>query len=242
MLDDKPFDPVQTARSILHQVVAGSLGTLDESGAPFVSLVTVASLPDGRPVLSLSDLAVHTKNLKRDPRASLLLVAPGGEAGNPLAGARLTLTGTLAKSEDPHAAWRYQQLHGGAGGHSSFADFNHYVLDIAGSHLVAGFGRIVQLAPAELLKDLSGAEDLAAGEKMVVEHMNDDHLDAISLYAVTLLGQPVANWRMTGCDPLGIDLVAAGRRARLEFPARAVTVADAGGHLKRFAREARERG
>lgn len=237
MAQETPFDPIATARSIVRSARSAGLGTLDASGAPFVTLVTFATMPDGRPILSLSDLAIHTQNLKRDPRASLLFVAPGGESGNPLAGARLTLTGRLAATEDAHALWRYRQIQGD--GTSAFADFHHYLFEISGSHLVAGFGRIEQIAPAELIPDYSDCGDLLAGEKMVVEHMNDDHSEAIALYAQKLLGLPPSNWRMTGSDPDGIDLVSAAGRARLDFPERARTVAEAGGYLKTFAKQAR---
>jgi hypothetical protein len=239
MVDETSFDAIATARSVIRNARSASLGTLDETGAPFVSLVTFATMPDLRPVLSLSDLAVHAKNLKRDPRASLLFVAPGGEGGNPLAGSRLTLTGRLAPTDDETALWRYQQMHGD--GTTSFADFHTYRFEVSGSHLVAGFGRIVAIAPGELLPDHSDCGDLLAGEKMVVEHMNADHADAIGFYAVKLLGLEPANWRMTGSDPDGIDLAFSDRRARLDYPARARTVAEAGGYLKNFAKEARER-
>ena len=59
--------------------------------------------------------------------------------------------------------------------------------------------------------------------------------------AQKLLGLPHSNWRMTGCDPEGIDLASAAGRARLGFPERAATVAEAGGYLKSFAKEARQR-
>lgn len=233
------FDPVAAARTILRSARSASLGTLDAEGSPFVTLVNYATTPDGRPILSISDLAVHTQNLKRDPRASLLLVAPGGEGGNPLAGARLTLTGRASPTDDPHAAWRYRQLHGD--GSNRFADFHFYAFEPSAAHLVAGFGRIVSLQPAEWLPDLSDAAELVAGEEHIVDHMNDDHMEAISLYAVKLLGLAPSNWRMTGCDPEGIDLASAAGRARLDFPARATSVGEAGAFLKAFAKEARQR-
>ena len=94
-----------TAKHVLRLAATASLGTLDAERRSFrTSLVTVATTPAGEPILLLSDLAAHTRNLKRDPRASLLLVAPGGEGGDPLAGARLTLTGTLARDDDERAS------------------------------------------------------------------------------------------------------------------------------------------
>jgi putative heme iron utilization protein len=239
MPDNSSFDPVATGRAVIRSTIAGTLATLDEAGNPFATLVTMATMPDGRPVFSLSDLAVHTHNLKRDPRASLLLVAPGGETGNPLAGARITLVGTVERTDDPHAAWRYALRQGKAASASALPGFHHYVLNVTSSHLVAGFGNIAQVPAQDLLLDYSDSQELLDGEKMVVEHMNDDHAEAIGLYAIKLLNLPAGNWRMTGCDPEGIDIATSTRRAFLPFPARATTVGEAGGYLKSFAKQAR---
>ncbi|WP_336801262.1 HugZ family pyridoxamine 5'-phosphate oxidase [Kaistia sp. MMO-174] len=239
MSENFPFDPVETGRAVIRSTIAGSLATLDEAGNPFATLVTMATTVDLRPVLSLSDLAVHTQNLKRDPRASLLLVAPGGETGNPLAGARITLVGTIERVDDEHAAWRYGLRQGKAARASALPGFHHYVMNVTNSHLVAGFGNIAQIAGKDLLPDYSDSKDLLDGEKMVVEHMNDDHADAIALYAIKLLNQPGGAWRITGCDPEGIDIATSTLRARLPFPTRATTVGEAGGYLKSFAKQAR---
>lgn len=236
MSDSAAFDPILTGRHILRVAATASLGTLDETGAPFVSLVTLATLPDGRPVLHLSDLAVHSRNLKLDSRASLLVVAPGGEGGNPLAGGRITLTGRLHRTDAAGAVARYAARHGGT---QHFSDFHHYVLEPVGAHLVAGFGRILSLAPADLFPNLSDCAAAIEGETMIVEHMNEDHDEAIALYATQLLSLPEGAWKMTGCDPDGIDLQCDGVRARLDFPTRAHDVGEAGGHLKTFAKEAR---
>ena len=185
---------------MLRLAATASLGTLDGNGGPFVSFVTVATTAAGEPVLLLSDLALHTKNLKRDPRASLLLVAPGGEGGDPLAGARLTLTGTIARDDDPALRRRFLARHEEAAGYAGFADFGFYRLAVEAGHLVAGFGRIVALAPADILTDLAGRDDLLAAEAGAVAHMNEDHRDALRLYATVLLGLPDGDWTTTGAD------------------------------------------
>ncbi len=80
-------------RQIIEGALVGSLGTLGNDGFPFVTLVTVASASPTTLIMLLSGLAQHTKNLNQVSNCSLLLVEPGGERGDPLAGARLTISG-----------------------------------------------------------------------------------------------------------------------------------------------------
>jgi heme oxygenase (biliverdin-IX-beta and delta-forming) len=217
MDSDTPFSATRAARRVLRLAATGSLATLTEAGAPFASLVTVATTAEGEPILLLSNLAVHTRNLQRDPRASLLLVGPGGETGDPLAGARLTLHGSVAPDRGVATRRRFVVRHPKASGYADFADFGFHRLAVAGAHLVAGFGRIVDLPRDELLTDCSGAGDLLAAEESAIDHMNADHADAARLYATRLLGEPDADWRITGIDPEGVDLGAGPLRARLDF-------------------------
>ena len=215
---DADFSAAGAAKRVLRLAATGSLATLAEDGAPFASLVTAATTAEGEPILLLSTLAVHTRNLKRDPRASLLLVGPGGEGGDPLAGARLTLRGTVVGDDDPATRRRFLARHAEAAGYAGFGDFAFYRLAVAGAHLVAGFGRIVDLARSDLVTDCSAAGDLLAAEESAIDHMNADHADALRLYATRLLGEPDGDWRLTGVDPDGVDLRAGRLRARLDFP------------------------
>ena len=218
--------PARVARRTLRLAATGSLATLAADGSPFASLVTVATMPAGDPVLLLSRLARHTQNLAADRRASLLLVAPGGEGGDPLSGARLTLTGKVGPPEaDPALRRRFLARHGEAAGYADFADFGFYRFVVEGGHLVAGFGRIVSLPPADILVDVSGAGDLIAAEAEVLTDMNANHAAAVTLCATRLLGLPEGDWRLSGIDPEGADLVAGQSCGRLDFPER---VSDAG--------------
>jgi putative heme iron utilization protein len=103
---------------------------------------------------------------------------------------------------------------------AGFADFGFYAITVTAAHLVAGFGRIVDLAPADVLIDLSGAETLVAAEPEVVAHMNGDHATAVRLYATKLLGAPDGDWRCVGCDPEGLELQNGRTALRLPFPQR----------------------
>jgi heme iron utilization protein len=218
--------PGTTVRHLLRTAQQGALGTLDGTGAPYVSLVMLAVDHDASPLLLLSDLADHTRNFKRDPRVSLLVDGTEGMA-SPLAGARATVMGRIEPAPGPHQQSRYLSRHEDARDYAAFADFNLYRIRIERAHLVAGFGRIHWVeaaavtwrdAPALPLAAAEAADlPLAAAEADVVAHMNLDHQDAVALYATRLLGQPAGDWRLTGIDPEGADLQAGRRRCRLWF-------------------------
>jgi putative heme iron utilization protein len=206
------------ARSLMrsrdHAALATSLG-----GRPYVSLVASACDIDASPLLLLSDLAQHTRNLLGDPLVSLLFEDTGDHADR-LAGPRLTLLGHAERCDDPRAAARFAARHPASAVYAGFADFHLYRIVIERGHLVAGFGRIAWIE-ADDLRFAADASALAAGEGEIVAHMNEGHADAIAFYAARLLGQQGEGWRMTGIDPEGLDLrrpmEAGGETARLDF-------------------------
>lgn len=234
------FSPVAAAKRVLRTAATAGLGTLSADGSPFVSLVTVATTQAGEPILLISRLAVHTQNLARDSRAALLLVEPGGEAGDPLAGARLTITGTVGAPETDHLLRRrFLARHPEAAGYSAFGDFGFHHMVVDGGHLVAGFGRIVGLSRADILTDCADATELIETEESAIQHMNHDHREALALYATRLLHLPPGDWQMTGADPDGVDLSDGKRAARLAFPQPVTTAAGLRAVLAKLAREAR---
>lgn len=219
-----PFDPVRTARRLVFEARTGALATLLPDGSPHASLVNVANLPDGAPVLLLSRLARHTANIVADPRVSLLV----GEVrpGDPLEGARVSLVGSVAATDDPAARRRYVARHPASASYADFADFSFWRVEIAGAHLVAGFGRIADVKARDLAIKLDGADAVLAAEPGAIDHMNEDHADAVELYATRLLGAPAGRWRVIGIDPEGCDLMLGETVRRLDFPQR-VTEPDA---------------
>jgi heme oxygenase (biliverdin-IX-beta and delta-forming) len=235
------FDPGKLAKSLLRRSRQGALATLmPGSGDPYCSLVNLASHPDGSPILLISRLAVHTRNILADGRVSLMLDerAPG----DPLEGARIMLSGRAEQGGEAELELlrrRYLSAHPSAEDFVSFKDFSFFRVRPSGTHLVAGFGRIIDLKPERFLTDLSGAEDLLAAEEGAVEHMNADHRGTMNLYATRLLGATEGNWRCTGCDPEGIDMQAGQTALRLEFPERVMSGSELRKMLVRLAGEAR---
>jgi hypothetical protein len=199
--------------------------------------VTVATDLDGAPLLLMSTLSAHVRNLERDPRCSILL-AQGGR-GDPLAHPRLTVMGTAARSAEARVRERFLARHPKARLYADFGDFSFWRVDLAGGHLNGGFARAMNLDAAQLATDLAGAEGLVEAESGAVAHMNEDHRDALALYARRLAGAPAADWRATGLDPEGMDLAAGDLTARVAFPRRVTGPGDLRRLLKDMADEAR---
>lgn len=234
------FDPGKLAKSLLRRSRQGALATLMAgSGDPYCSLVNLTSHPDGSPILLISRLAVHTRNILADSRVSLMLDERA--AGDPLEGARIMLSGHAeqADTEKDLLRRRYLNAHPSAEAFVSFKDFSFFRIRPTGTHLVAGFGRIVDLDPGQFLTDLAGAEDLLAAEEGAVAHMNADHRGAMNLYATKLLGAAAGDWRCTGCDPEGLDMQDGQAALRLDFPERVTSGTALRKMLVRLAGEAR---
>jgi hypothetical protein len=235
------FNPSRLAKSLLRRSRQGALATLMAgTGDPYCSLVNVASAPDGSPILLISRLAVHTKNILADARVSLMLDerAPG----DPLEDARIMLAGRAEEADNDDREMlrrRYLNAHPSAEAFVDFKDFSFFRIRASGAHLVAGFGRIIDLKPEQFLTDISDATALVEAEQGAVEHMNEDHREAMNLYAAKLLGAGSADWRCTGCDPEGFDLQAGSVALRLEFPARVTTPGDLRKVLVKLAEQAR---
>ena len=234
------------ARTLIRSALHAALGTSQpgEDGAgPYVSLVAVATDHDASPLLLLSDLAQHTRNLLADRRVSLLFAAVE-PMGDPLAAGRVTLLGRAERVDDPRLLARFTRRHPSSGSYAGFGDFHLYRVVIERGHLVAGFGRI-SWVEGDVLRFGLGAPALAAAEPEIIEHMNTDHADAVALFAAHLLGRPGGGWRMSGIDPEGLDLIQEGERGyqfgRLGFNAPVLDPGNARKALIQLTQAARER-
>ena len=237
------FDPARLARSLLRRSRQGALATLmARGGDPYCSLANVATHADGSPILLISRLALHTQNILADARLSLMLDERA--EGDPLEGSRIMLAGRAEEAGGDDVAIlrrRYLNAHPSAEAFVDFKDFSFFRIRPHAAHLVAGFGRIVDLKPEQFLTEISDAGALLDAEQGAVEHMNEDHRDAINLYATKLLGADLADWRCTGCDPDGVDIQAETATLRLDFPERVTGPGELRKMLVKLADEARAR-
>lgn len=231
--------PAAAARLIMRRALKASLATLEAStGHPYASLVTIATDVDGTPLFLISTLALHTKNLASDGRASLLFDGTDA-AGDPLAGGRVTVMGRAMKTMRPGGRERFLMRHEPSRGYADFPDFAFYELVVERAHFIGGFGRIVDIPAADLLINTGDAERVIAAQTDIVSHMNEDHAAALALYATELAGAPGGPWRMTGIDPEGFDMVCDGETCRLPFTNRVTTPDEARQELVRLAGLAR---
>jgi hypothetical protein len=220
------FDPKAVAKMLLRATRAGALATIDRNtGHPFASLVNVATDIAGSPLILVSRLSTHTANLEVDGRASLLLAANG--KGDPLTHPRLTLLGTFMPiardaGDEPRVRRRFLARHPKSELYAGFGDFSFWRLAAVSAHLNGGFARAADLKAADVLTDISDAENLVDAEAGAVAHMNEDHAEAVRLYATKLLGAEDGSWRLTGLDPDGLDLARGDATLRLPFPERVI--------------------
>jgi heme iron utilization protein len=218
------FDAKLAAKILLRATRAGTLATIDRNtGHPFASLVNVGTDVDGALLILVSRLSTHTANLEKDGRASVLLAATG--KGDPLAHPRLTLLGSFVRlgrdhPDEARGRRRFLARHPKSELYAGFADFALWRLKTVSAHLNGGFARAADLTAADVLTDLRGAESLIEAEAGALSHMNEDHADAVRLYATRLMGGSDGAWRLTGLDPDGLDLALGDATLRLPFPSR----------------------
>ena len=223
MTEPDTFSPVTTSRRLVREARTAALSTIARrTGHPFGSLVTTACEPDGTPIVLLSTLAAHSRNLAEDPRASLLFVE--GTLGDPQQGGRVTLVGNLERiADDAAQRRRYLTRNPDAALYAGFGDFAFFRLALEDCHLVAGFGRAMRIRREDFLLDLAGAEALIAAEGRILADLAATP-DRVAAWA-RRFAAPQGDWSVVGIDPEGVDLATtaevgrAFRRLALPVPA-----------------------
>jgi hypothetical protein len=168
---------------------------------------------DAAPLLLISDLAEHAKNIAADARAALLIDGTAGRV-DPLTGPRVTVLGRVEKTDDPRLKARFVARHPSAALYADFADFHLYRVAVTRAHMVAGFGRIHWIEGAEFTFE-AGTGALAEAEDGLIQQLGAQ-ADRLAQLAT---GRRAEGWRLTGIDPEGLDLRREGSVARIEFPA-----------------------
>lgn len=228
------------ARALLLEGYQGVLSTHSQEmpGYPFGSVAPYCLDGAGRPLLLISELAQHTKNLRADPRCSFIVVAYGEDIQ---VNARLTLVGEceplLDEADIAAAADRYYRYFPDATDFHRIHDFRFFRLEPRRCRYIGGFGRIhwVEPAPVLLANPFAGE-----AEADIVAHMNEGHAEALLHFCRQAgLAAGDALPRMTGIDAGGIHLRLSARIVRIPFPAPVNTPGQARAALVALARAER---
>jgi heme iron utilization protein len=235
----------ERARTLVAQIFTGTLCTLaiEPPGYPYGSFVTVA-FEKGNPIFLISILAEHTRNLERDPRASLL-VAEGGSA-DPLANGRVTMLGPCSRVEGDGGSARatFLSAHPNSSYYADFRDFAFWKLHVESARYIGGYGRMSWISKAEW--HAAEPDPLGTPAAAIVAHMNADHADAMVLYCKAFSkATEITSATMTGIDRYGFEMSAktkdGPRPVRLAFLEAISTPAEARAALIAMLREAQNK-
>jgi putative heme iron utilization protein len=212
-------DARRLAKTLVRTSRYASLATIEPAdGFPSASRVAMATTMAGEPVLLMSGLSGHFRNLEADQRCSLLVGEVG--KGDPLAHPRMTLIGRAERIEQGTgrdlARSRYLMRQPKSALYMDFPDFALWKVTPARVSLNGGFGKAYAPEPTDIVTGMQGLSDLESAEASAVAHMNTDHTDVIQRYAASI-GEEPGSWRLACLDPEGLDLTWGDRVARLWF-------------------------
>jgi len=236
-------DAVREAKTLLRTARSGSIATIEPgTGWPIATRVGVSTDFDGAPIILISKLAAHTVALLNDPRCSLLIGYPG--KGDPLAHARISIAAEAREVErdsEEHVRLdtRYLIHQQKAKLYSGLGDFRYFRLEPKSASYNGGFGRAYALTRDNLINANPANPELAMTEPSAVEHMNDDHGEAVGLYAEHFAKAAPGKWRLIGVDAEGMDLADGDDIRRIWFESELASSKDMHMTLVKMAGEAR---
>jgi hypothetical protein len=225
---------------------AATLSTLSrkQPGFPFGSLMPYALDSVGRPLFLISTMAMHTQNLKADPRASLFVTQPASD-GDVLGAARVTIVGSaLPVPEEEKAETRESYLAAHPGSHYwvDFTDFAFFRLEPQDLYFVGGFGVMGWVSAADYAA--ARPDPLSVAARGILDHMNADHADALILLSRTQAGLEAKSATMTAVDRLGfhvlVETSSGVKGARIPFLREALHPGEARAVLVEMVRAARQ--
>jgi len=195
----------ERARTLAVLGLIGSLSTHSQKfpGFPFGSMMPYAADDRGQPVFFISSMAMHTHNLRQDPRASLLITQPD-VSGDPLGAARLTLLGEASEAPAEEVRELYLSRYENAKFWQDYTDFAYYRLHVSGVYFIGGFGVMGWISAEDYAS--AAPDPLAQAAPGIIRHMNSDHADALRMIARHFAGEVADEAAITAVDRLGFHL------------------------------------
>ena len=208
------------ARQFLRSTHNAILSTFSTkfAGYPFGSVAPFVLDHHCQPIILISDIAEHTKNIVANPKVSLVVFEKGDDLQ---ANARLTLIGEAEKlnKNDADLMARYCRYLPESAGYLTMHDFNFYRINITQARYIAGFGKMSWIPGDEILIINQQSNEIAALETSMIEHMNADHIDSILLYCQHFHGVAPSRVSLIGvdCDGFNVEAMIADNIKTLRF-------------------------
>ena len=241
----------EEVRALLERERNAQLCTISKklAGWPFGSISPYALTGAGEPVILISEIAEHTRNLRADARVSLL-VQDSNALADPQAGARATLMGYAMPVPEPYlddANRRYLRSFPNSASFFQAHDFSLFQIKVSKVRFIGGFGEIYWLEGREIIDAAADSriDPLAAHSEMICDHMNEDHADALRLYAAAFADTEAESARMIHADSHGFDLIALAddthKHLRIDFPSPVTTTEEVRAVMVEMVRRARQK-
>ncbi len=194
------------ARQFLRSTHSGILSTFSAKfeGYPFGSVAPFVLDHDCQPIILISNIAEHTKNIVANPKVSLVVFASTDDLQ---ANARLTLIGEAIKidKEEAHLRTRYLRYIPQAASYFDMHDFAFYRIQIAQVRYIAGFGKMSWFSGKDMDAPVNQLADL---ETNIIEHMNTDHAESLVAYCKHFHEFGAQQAEMLGIDCDGFNVKA----------------------------------
>src|SRR5215469_2885685 len=198
----------ERARTLVYLGRIGSLSTLSrkQPGFPFGSVMPYSLDEQGRPIFLISTMAMHTQNLRLDPRASLLVAQPDA-SGDPLGASRVTLLGNVVAISEPEvveARKLYLARYESSRYWVDFEDFSFYHMHVVDVYYVGGFGVMGWVSASEYARAQS--DPLADAAADIIQHMNLERREALVVFARAFAQIESEEATITAVDRLGFQV------------------------------------
>jgi putative heme iron utilization protein len=198
----------ERVRTLISLTSIATLSTISRkhAGFPFGSLMPFALDSLGRPIFLISNMAMHTQNLKTDSRCSLF-VGQAGADGDALGAARATMIGNaepVPANDVADARERYLARHENSRYWVNFSDFSFFRLQPIDLYYVGGFGVMGWVEAHDY--EHAAPDPLAEAAPEILAHMNADHVDSMILLARSHAQLEATEATMTSVDRLGFSL------------------------------------
>lgn len=215
-------EAVRLAKTLLRSARFGALAFNEKaSSVPMISRIGMATDIDGTPITLISGLSAHTQGLGADPRCALLVGEPG--KGDAMAHPRISIVCRARRieretAENERIARRYLNRNPKAKLYVGLGDFAFFRLEVERANMNGGFGKAYLLERDDIIAENAVNEQFETREQSAIEHMNEDHRDAIAVYAQHFAKAKGDGWMVTGFDSEGMDLASGDQCLRVFFP------------------------